>query len=143
MRMPSLGALACLQAEPDGPRQLLVQVCAAIHFGPLGRRSFERGANPRQDTMKRTTPEPSLILWPCACQVWWLYLACRPSQMHQGNCWSKCAQQFTLAHSGPSAHLLGRRSFEQGAGPRQDTMKRTTAEPSPILWPYACQVSWL
>ena len=135
MCMPSLVALTCLQSEPGRPRHLLVQVCTAIHFGSLGRRSFERGAGQRQDTMKQTTVVPSPIVWPCAYQVWLLYLACGPSQMDQGNCWSKCAQQLTFAHS---AHLLGRRSFERGAGPRQDAIKRTTALPSPIL----CSRGW-
>ena len=44
-----------------------------------------------------TTAAPRPIPWPCPCQVWWLQLACRPSQSDQGNCWS--LQQVTLAIS--------------------------------------------
>ena len=129
--------MGCLQTKPERRRQLVVQVGKPIHFGPLERRSFERRAGPRQDTMKRTTAVPSPTPWPSACQVCSLWLACRPSQSEQGNLLSKWANRFTLAHS---AHSLGHRSFELRVGPRQDTMQRTTAAPSPTLWPSACQV---
>ena len=52
---------------------------------------------PLMGTIKRTTAAPRPIPWPCPCQVWWLQLACRPSQSDQGNCWS--LQQVTLAIS--------------------------------------------
>ena len=134
MCMPSLVSLALLQAESERPRQ----VCIPIPFGSLGRRSFERCAGPRQDTMKRTTARHSPILRVCACQVWWLWNACRPTQIDHGNCWSKCAYRFTLPQLAHSAHPLWGRSFYRQASQRMDTAKRITVQPSPILWPCAC-----
>ena len=58
----------------------------------------------------------------------------------------------TKATGGPSGHssslwpintYFAGRALVWRAGPRQDTIKRTTAAPRPILWPWACKVSWL
>ena len=88
-------------------------------------------SGPRPDTRKQTTPVPRQMLWPLSCQVWRLQLSYRPSQSDQGNSGHRGLQHFTLAIS----HLLAGRSGGWRSGPRQDTRKRTTPVPKPILWP--------
>ena len=188
-----------------GQKGLLKFTLAISHL--LGGRSCRWRAGPRKDRIKRTKAAPRPILWPCACRVCWLQLACRPSQNDQGNCWSKGPTAIHIGHftltlqvehwcdppehekirwNGQRQHLAqcsdhahakfggsnlpagrARATKETGgpsgyssslwpihtyfagralvwrAGTQQDTMKRTTAAPRPMLRPCACQVWWL
>ena len=78
MRMSRLVALAYLQAEPDGP---------PIHFGSLGRDVAQSCGHAHVKFGGLSLPKGR-------------------ARGDQENCWSKCAQQFTLAHSAHTAHFL-------------------------------------
>ena len=143
MRMPSLVAPAILQDEPERQGQLVVQVVTAVHFG--------------QFTL--TLPVKHWCDPPLQDKIPW-----NGQRQHLARCSGHANAKFgcsslharldraTKATGGPSGYssslwpihtYFAGRALMWRAGTRRDTIKRTTPAPSPILWPWACQVSCL
>ena len=143
MSMLSLVAPACPQAEPEQPRQLVVQVVTAVHFG--------------QFTL--TLPVEHWCDAPAHDKIRWngqrQQLDQSPGHAHAksgGSSLPAGRARATKATGSPSGHSsslwpiqtnFAGRALVWRAGPRQDTIKRTTPAPKPLPWPWACQVWWL
>ena len=135
MIMRSLVAPACLQAEPERPRQWLVSAANSNSLWPfhtyLPVDSVD-GA-PAHDKIRGNRQRQYLD------KCFGHYHAkfggssfptgrARVTKTTPGH---RGLQHFTLAIS----HLLAGRSGGWRSNPRQDTRKRTTPVPRPILWP--------
>ena len=146
MRMPSLVALACLQAGPERPRhqdncwsKSLQQytLTDTLAYFAIDLRVWRAG--PLQDTTKRTTQDLTQSSGRGHANFGGSRLPKGRARATKATAGLRGLQQFTLAIS----HLLGGRSCQCCTGPLQDTIKQTTAPRSPIFWPWACQDWWL
>ena len=143
MSMPSLVAPACPQTEPERPRQLVVQVVTAVHFGQLTLTlPVEHWCN---------APAHNKIRWNGQRQ----HLDRSSGHEHAksgGSSLPAGRARATKATGGPSGHgsslwpintYFAGRALVWRKGPRQDTIKKTKPAPRSIVWQWACQVWWL
>ena len=135
MTIPSLVVQACLQAEPERPRQLLVSGPYSNSLWPF--HTYlpvdPVGGAPVHDKIRENGQRQYLDQF-----AGHNHAKFGGSRLPAGRARATKAtaglgglQQFTLAIS----HLLPGRSGGWRSGPRQDTRKRTTPVPRSIRWP--------
>ena len=135
MIIPSLVVPAFLQAGPERPRQLLVSGAYSNSLWPF--HTYlpvdPVGGAPAQDKI-RGNGQPQ-FLDKCFGHYHAKFSGSSfptgRARVTKATAGHRGLQHFTLAIS----HLLVGRSGGCRSGPRQDTRKRTTPVPRPILWP--------
>ena len=143
MITPSLVVPACLHAEPEWPRQLLVSGAYSNSLWPF--HTYlpvdPVGGAPAHDQIRGNGQRQYLdkSLGHYHAKFGGSSFPTGRARAAKATAGLRGLQQFTLAIS----HLLAGRSGGWRSGPRPDTRKRTTPVPRQIPWPLPCQVWWL